>query len=112
MSFNCHPLECILHRRKRAQKFAFSFEPVLSNNEMSHYMYTASRCNELLPSCYRIEEISSFFVCFAFIFRHMLTFIRYIEVYFTLGPVDGIRLKRISLYRYSLYRGSIPYILL
>ena len=54
-------------------------------------MYTASSCNELLPSCYRIEEISSVLVCFAFIFRHMLTFIRYYEVYFTFGLVDCVR---------------------
>ena len=59
-------------------------------------MYTASSCNELLPSCYRIKrikEISSLLVCFALIFRHMLTFIRYIEVYFTFELVDCVRYK-------------------
>ena len=56
-------------------------------------MYTASSCNELSPSWYRIKEISSLLVCFVFIFRHMLTFIRYIEVYLTFGPVDCDRYK-------------------
>ena len=56
-------------------------------------MYTASSCNELFSSCYRIKEISSSLVCFVFIFRHMLTFIRYIEVYFTFGLVDCVRYK-------------------
>ena len=56
-------------------------------------MFTASSCNELLPLCYRIEEISSLLVCFVFIFRRMLTFIRYIEVYFTFGLVDCARYK-------------------
>jgi len=35
--------------------------------------------------------MSSLLVCFAFIFRHMLTFIRYIEVYFTFGRLDCVR---------------------
>ena len=56
-------------------------------------MYTASSCNELLPLCYGIEEISSLLVYFLFISRHMLTFIRYIEVYFTFGLVDCVRYK-------------------
>ena len=56
-------------------------------------MYTASSCNELLPSCYRIKEILSLLVCFAFIFRHMLSFIRYIELFFTFGLLDCVRYK-------------------
>jgi len=35
--------------------------------------------------------MSSLLVCFAVIFRHMLTFIHYIEVYFTLGRLDCVR---------------------
>ena len=38
---------------------------------------------------WRIKEISSLLVCFAFIFRHMLTFIRYIE--FCVGLLDCVR---------------------
>ena len=56
-------------------------------------MCTASSCNQLLPSCYSIKEISSLLVCFVLIFRHMLTFIRYIEVYFTFGLVGCVRYK-------------------
>jgi len=32
----------------------------------------------------------SLLVCFVFIFRHMLTFTRYIEVYFTFGRLDCV----------------------
>ena len=71
----------------------FPSEPVLSNNGMSCHMYTASSCNELLPSWYRIKEISSLLVCFVFIFRRMLKFIRYIEVYLKFGLVDCVRCK-------------------
>ena len=34
--------------------------------------------------------MSSLLVCFAFIFHHMLTFIRYVEVYFTFGRLDCV----------------------
>ena len=35
----------------------------------------------------------SLLVCFAFIFRHMLTFIRYIEVFSTFGLLNSVRYK-------------------
>ena len=58
---------------------------------------------KLLVNFWRIKEISSLLVCFAFIFRHMLTFFRYIEVYFTLGFWTVFVITRISLYRGPLY---------
>ena len=68
---------------------------------------------QLLPSHYRIKEISSLLVCFAFIFRHRLTFFHYIDVYFTFGLLDCVRYNEdFIIYRGSLYRGSVPYILL
>ena len=37
--------------------------------------------------------MSSLLVCFAFIFRLMLTFIRYIEVFSTFGLLNSVRYK-------------------
>ena len=45
---------------------------------------------EKLLSCYKVEGFSSL-VCFAFIFCRVMTFIRYIGVYFTFGPLDCVR---------------------
>ena len=40
---------------------------------------------------YRILGFSSLLVCFAFMFCHMLTFLRYIGAYFTFGLLDCVR---------------------
>ena len=58
--------------------------------------------------CFKINGFWFMLVCFAFVFCHVLTFVRYIGVYYRFGIV----LRRISLNRISLYRGSVPYILL
>ena len=84
-------------------------------------------------SCCPRVTVSSLLVCFALISRHMLTFIRYIEVYFTFGLLVCVRykevfvisrfvisrfcsihftvilagLKKIVIPRTSLYRGSL-----
>ena len=42
----------------------------------------------------------------------MLTFIRYIEVYFTFAFLDCARYNEDSVKLGSLFRGSVPYILL
>ena len=73
---------------------------------------------EKLFSYYKVKGISSLLVCFAFIFCRVMTFIRYVGVDFTFGLLDCVRynedlvITRTSLYRGSLYRGSVPYILL
>ena len=41
----------------------------------------------------------------------MLTFVRYFGVYYTFELLGCVLYKRITLYRDSLYRGSVPYIL-
>ena len=52
-------------------------------------------------------------LAFEFIFHHMLTFIRYIEVNSTFALADIVFvITRISLNLGSLNRGSVPYILL
>ena len=48
---------------------------------------------DLYMKFYRIKELSSLLVCFAFIFRHMLTFIRYIEGFSTFGILNSVRYK-------------------
>ena len=48
---------------------------------------------EKLLSCYKVKGFSSLFVCFAFIFCRVMTFIRYIEVDFTFGLLDCVRCK-------------------
>ena len=60
--------------------------------------------------CNRIEGSWFLLVCFAFFFCHVLTFVRYIGVYYLFVPLDCLHYH--EAYRGSLYRGSFPYILL
>ena len=46
---------------------------------------------EKLLSCYKIKGLSSLFVCFAFIFCRVITFIRYIGVDVTFGLLGCVR---------------------
>ena len=46
---------------------------------------------ETLLSDYKFKGLSSLFVCFAFIFCRVMTFIRYIGVDFTFGVRDCVR---------------------
>ena len=41
--------------------------------------------------CYRIEGFWFLWVCFAFVFCHVLTFVRYIGVYYPFGLLDRLR---------------------
>ena len=41
--------------------------------------------------CYKIKGFSSLLVSFNFIFFHLLTFLRYIEVHFTFALLDCVR---------------------
>ena len=41
--------------------------------------------------CYRIKRFSSSLVCFVFAFCRVLTFLRYIGVYYTFGLLDCFR---------------------
>ena len=58
---------------------------------MSFCMYDPLT-EELFP-CYRIKGFSSLFVCSAFIFCRVMTFIRYIGVDFMFGVPDCFRYK-------------------
>ena len=50
----------------------------------------------VMSGCPRVTGLKKFHPCWSvllFIFRHLLTFIRYIEVYFTFGLLDCVRYK-------------------
>ena len=47
--------------------------------------------SEKLLSYYKVKGFSALFVCFAFIFCRVMTFIRYIGVDFTFGVLDCVR---------------------
>ena len=53
----------------------------------------AEPSTEKLLFCYKVKGFSSLFVCFAFIFCRVMTFIRYIGVDFTFGLLDCVRCK-------------------
>ena len=45
---------------------------------------------EKILSCYKVKGFSSLFVCFAFIFCRVMTFIRFIGVDFMFGLLDCV----------------------
>ena len=47
---------------------------------------------------YRIEGFSFLLVCFAFVFCHVLTFVRYMGVWYTFGLLDCYRYNENLLY--------------
>ena len=61
----------------------------------------------MLLSYYKVKGFSSLLVCFAFIFCRVMTFVRYIGVDFTFGPLDCVRYNE----DFVISR-SVPYILL
>ena len=54
-------------------------------------LYMTEPLTEKLLSNYKVKGFSSLLVCFAFIFCHVMTFIRYIRVDFTFGLPDCVR---------------------
>ena len=74
-------------------------------------LYMCAVVTEKLLSYFKVKEFSSLLVCFVFIFSRVMTFIRYIGVeILRLGSSIVFVISRISLYRGSLCRGSVPYI--
>ena len=67
---------------------------------------------EELLSYFKVKGFSLLLVCFAFIFCHVMTFIRYIRVDFMFGLLDCVRYNKDFVIYIYIYRGSVPYILL
>ena len=80
---------------------------VIFYDSASVIVYMTEPLTEKLVSCYKVKGFSSLLVCFAFIFYRVMTFIRYMRVFLRLESSIVLVVSRTS-----LYRGSVPYILL
>ena len=75
------------YRNSKRQKI----ERVIFYESASVTLYMTELMTEKLLSCYKVKGFSSLFVCFAFIFCQVMTFICYIGVDFTPGLLDCVR---------------------
>ena len=92
-------------------------ETVLQSNNyyaLQHSVAQMSLLTALWQHDYNdlLTGIPSLLICFAFNFRHVMTFTRYYIGEGSLGFWIVFVITGISLYWGSLYRGSVPYILL